>query len=406
MWLTALLAAGLVGGASAENWPVWRGPRGDSISLDTQAPIRWDPSSNLLWKVPVPGVGHASPVVWGDRIFTATAFPDRLQRALVCFDRDTGRLVWQSTVAEGPLEPIHKENTYASATPATDGERVYAAFRVGDALVVAAHFCRDGRQAWLVKPGNHVGEWGFSNEPILYKDMVIFDGDSKGDSFLIALDRETGRTRWCVHRGNKGISYSAPFIREMAGRPQLVQCGDRCVTGFDPDSGEPKWMVDGPSQEFAASPCYNEGAGLLYISSSWPESHILAIRPDGVGNVTKSKVVWGDKKGAPYIVSLITLGDILYSVNTAGVAYAYEAETGRVLWQEPLGRHHASPVLLRGLLYLINDKGEINVLRPGASFQREAKYELGEPCYASPAISQGRVWVRGFKSLFCFGDVK
>ena len=156
---------------------------------------------------------------------------------LLCFDRATGKILWQRTVVHGPLEKINRENSYASGTPATDGQRVYVNFRVGDELVVAAHDATDGRQLWLVRPGTHVGEWGFSNEPVLYKDMVIVDGDSKGNSFLIALSSADGSTLWRVDRTHRGISYSAPLIREMTGRMQLVQCGDRCVTSFDPDTG-------------------------------------------------------------------------------------------------------------------------------------------------------------------------
>ena len=238
---------------------------------------------------------------------------------------------------------------------------------------------------------------------MLYKDKVILDGDSKGDSFLVALSRTDGKTLWRIARTHQGISYSAPLIREMAGRTQLIQCGDRCVTSFDPDTGKQLWTVDGPSEEFVATPTYSEKAGLVFISSSWPKQVLLAIRPDGSGNVTETHVVWRDTRGAPYVPSLIVAGDYLLSINNAGVAFCYEAATGKVLWQEKLGRHHASPVLVGGLVYFINDDGQINVIKPGATFERVAKYELGESCYASPAISDGQVFLRGFQHLFCLG---
>ncbi len=401
--LLGLLLAWLgPGSAGAENWPGWRGPRGDSTSLETNAPTRWD-VANALWKTAVPGAGHASPIVWGDRVFTVTGLTQTLDRVLLGFDRATGKILWQQTVVHGPLEKLNKENSYASGTPATDGKRIYAAFRVGDDLVVAAHDPADGKQLWLVRPGTHAGEWGFSNEPVLYGDKVILDGDSKGDSFLIALSREDGRTLWRVNRTNKGISYSAPFIRELAGRVQLIQCGDRCVASFDPETGKQLWMVNGPSEEFVATPTYSEKTGLVYISSSWPDRHLLAIKPDGSGNVTGTHVAWRDSRGAPYIPSLLVAGDFLLSINVGGTAFCYEAATGKVLWQEKLGRHHASPVLMSGLAFYINDNGEINVIKPGATFERVAKYELGEPCYASPAISGGQVFLRGFKHIFCIG---
>ena len=387
----------------SENWPSWRGPRGDGTCIEQDVPANWNPAG-ALWKIELPGKGHASPIVWDDRVFTVTALSATKERVLLCLDSNTGQVVWQRTDVQGPLEKLHKENSYASGTPATDGQRVYVTFRVGDDIVVAAHDFGSGRQLWLVRPGTHKGEWGFSNEPVLYKDKVIIDGDSKGDSFLIALNRADGKTLWRINRTNKGISYSAPLIRELAGRTQLIQCGDRCVAGFDPDTGEQLWIVDGPSQEFVASPVYSEKAGLVFISSSWPKRVLLAIRPDGTGNITETHIAWSDTKGAPYVPSMIVAGDFLLSVNRGGTAFCYEAVTGEVLWQQKLGRHHASPILMSGLAFFINDDGQINVIKPGREFERVATYELGESCYASPAISEGRVYLRGFEHLFCIGS--
>ncbi len=386
----------------SEHWPGWRGPRGDGTCTEQNVPTNWD-VSRALWKTEIPGRGHASAIVWGDRVCTVTGLPATKERVLLCLDRAGGKILWQQTVVQGPLEPLNKENSHASGTPVTDGERVYVAFRVGDEIVVAAHELASGKQLWLVRPGTHTGEWGFSNEPVLYKDKVILDGDSKGDSFLVALRRTDGKTLWRIPRTHQGISYSAPLIREMAGRIQLIQCGDRCVASFDPDTGKQLWTVDGPSEEFVATPIYSEKTALVYISSSWPRTVLLAIRPDGSGNVTQTHVVWRDTKGAPYVPSLLVAGDFLLSINSAGTAFCYEAATGKVLWQEKLGRHHASPVFVAGLVFFINDDGQINVVKPGAKFERVAKYELGESCYASPAISDGQVFLRGFQHIFCLG---
>jgi len=386
----------------AENWPGWRGPRSDGTCIEQDVPTNWDPAG-ALWKTEIPGKGHASAIVWGDRVFTVTGMTETKERILLCIDRTSGKILWQQTVVQGPLEKINKENSYASGTPATDGERIFVAFRVGDDIVVAAHDLASGKQLWLVRPGTHTGEWGFSNSPVLFKDKVIIDGDSKGDSFLIALSRDDGGTLWRNNRTNKGISYSAPFMRELAGRTQLIQCGDRCVTSFDPDTGRQLWTVDGPSEEFVATPTYSEKAGLVFISSSWPKRALLAIRPDGKGNVTETHIAWQDTKGAPYVPSMIVVGDFLLSVNNGGTAFCYVAATGEVLWQQKLGRHHASPVLVDGLVFFINDDGQVNVIKPGREFERVATYELGEPCYASPAISDGRVYLRSFEHLFCIG---
>jgi outer membrane protein assembly factor BamB len=398
----AILLANFANTSKAEFWASWRGPRGDGTCIEQDVLTNWDPTG-AIWKTELPGQGHASPIVWGNNVFTVTALSATQERVLLCLDRASGKIIWQETVVQGPLENIHKENSYASSTPATDGERVFVTFRVGDEIVVAAHHLVSGKQLWLVRPGTHTGEWGFSNEPVLFKDKVIVDGDSKGDSFLVALRRADGKTLWRINRSHQGISYSAPLIREMAGRTQLIQCGDRCVASFDPETGKQLWTVDGPSQEFVATPVYSEKAGLIFVSSSWPKQILLAIRPDGNGDVTGTHIVWRENKGAPYIPSLIVAGDFLLSVNNAGVAFCYEAATGKVLWQEKLGRHHASPVLMGGLVFFINDNGTVNVIKPGPDFERIAKYELGEQCYASPAISNGQIFLRGFKHLFCIG---
>ena len=226
---------------------------------------------------------------------------------------------------------------------------------------------------------------------------------AKASRSLIALSRDDGRTLWRVDRTHKGISYAAPLLREMAGRMQLVECGDRCVTSFDPDTGKPLWTVAGPSEEFVASPTYSEKAGLVFASSSYPIREVFAIKPDGRGDVTKTHIVWRDKLGSPYISSPLMVGDWMLSLNNTGIAYCYEAATGKVLWKERLGRHHASPVLVEGLAFFISDNGEVNVIKPGPKFERVAQYQLGESCYASPAISDGQVFVRGFQHLFCFG---
>jgi outer membrane protein assembly factor BamB len=397
-----VLLTSMATAVQAESWPGWRGPRGDGTCIEQNIPTNWDPAG-AIWKTAIPGQGHASAIVWGDRVCAVTGLPTTKERVLLCLSRATGEILWQKTVVQGSLEPLNKENSHASGTPVTDGEQVYVAFRIGDEIVVAAHKLADGQQVWLVKPGTHKGEWGFSNEPVLYKDKVIVDGDSKGDSFLVALNRSNGRTLWRIPRTHEGISYSAPLIREMAGRPQLIQCGDRCVTSFNPDTGERLWTVDGPSEEFVATPTYSEKAGLVFISSSWPKTVIFAIRPNGSGDVTQTHIVWRDTKGAPYVPSLLVAGDYLLSVTEAGMAFCHEAATGKVLWQEKLGRHHASPVLVNGLVFFLNDNGQINVIQPGPKFERVAQYELGESCYASPALSEGQVFLRGFQHLFCLG---
>jgi outer membrane protein assembly factor BamB len=397
MWMGLFVVSS---SAIAENWPCWRGPRGDGTSLETNLPTQWDTTTNIRWKVPVPGVGHASPIVWGDRIFTATALEGSQERVLLCFDRATGAMVWQKTVLKASLEKKNNDNSYASGTPATDGQQVYVSFLDGEQVVVAAYDF-SGKQIWLVRPGTYSSPHGYSCSPALYGDKVIINADSKVAPFVVALSRTDGRTLWKVDHENTGLSYSTPIFRKLAGRMQMIFCGNRGVAGYNPDDGTRYWVVDGPSEEFCASPVYSEQAGLIFISSSWPERHLLAIKPDGNGNVTDTHVAWRTKDGAYYVPSPICVGEYLLTTMTSGTVYCFQAATGKVLWTENLGKQYPSPVLAGGLVYLPNDAGVITVFKPGPTFERIAQNALGERMNASPAISDGQIFLRTDKHLYC-----
>jgi outer membrane protein assembly factor BamB len=400
------VAAGLfvaLPSGSAENWPAWRGPRLDGTSRETEFPVHWSATSNVVWKTELPGAGHASPIVWEDRVFTVAALADNQARVLVCLDRKTGRILWQPVVITSLLERKHSLNSHASSTPATDGELVYVAF-LDHSEMVASAYDFDGRQRWLVRPGKFSSMHGFCSSPILYKDKVILNGDHDGDSYLVALDRSTGRTLWKVPRENQTRSYCVPLIRELAGRTQMILSGDKCVASYDPDNGGRHWIIDGPTEQFVASVVYNEGADLLFVTGGYPDHHILAVKPDGTGNITKSdKIVWRTNRGVAYVPSPIAEGDYFLVVSDSGVAHCFEARSGKLMWQERLGEHHASLVSAGGLVYFLNDRGVMNVVRPGPQFVRVAQNEIGEKTFASPAISRGRVYLRGDTHLFCIG---
>ena len=399
------LAIGLIAlaaGTRAENWPVWRGPRGDGTSLERKLPIRWSANSNVVWQTELPGVGHASPIVWGDHVFTVTAKPETQERVLLCLERKTGTLVWQQTVVTSPLERKHSLNSHASSTPATDGELIYVAFLDRDEMVVAAYDFQ-GKRRWLVRPGPFASMHGFCSSPILFKDRVIVNGDHDGDSYLVALDRLTGKTVWKTPRQNHTRSYCAPIIRELDGRTQMVLTGDKCVASYDPNNGRLHWIIDGPTEQFVASPVYSTRADLLFITGGYPDHHILAIKPDGRGNVTKTHIVWRTNKGAAYVPSPIIEGDYFLIVSDSGVAHCFDAATGRLFWQERVGEQHASLVSADGLVYFLNDDGVTRVVKPGRQYQLIAQSDLGEKCFASPAISDGHIIIRGDKHLFCLG---
>ena len=246
---------------------------------------------------------------------------------------------------------------------------------------------------------------GFCSSPILHKDKVIMNGDHDGDSYIVALDRTTGKTLWKVPRENKTRSYCVPLLRELAGRTQMILSGDKCVASYDPNNGSRHWIIDGPTEQFVASPVYNERAGLLFVTGGFPDHHILAIKPDGKGNITKSdKIVWRTNRGVAYVPSPISEGDYFLVVSDSGVAHCFEAKSGNLMWQERLGEHHASLVSANGLVYFLGDNGMMNVVKPGPEFIRVAQNEIGEKAFASPAISQGQIFLRGEKHLFCIGN--
>ena len=401
-WFLTICALILAAGAFAENWPCWRGLRLDGTSAERNVPTHWSSSSNVAWSTPLAGIGHASPIVWENRVFTVTSVAEKQARDLLCVDRGTGRLLWQKTVVNSPLEKKHSLNSHASSTPATDGKLVYVAFLDRNEMVVAAYDF-EGNRKWLVRPGAFSSMHGFCSSPILHKELVIVNGDHDGDGYMVALRRDSGQELWRIDRPNKMRSYCAPLIREMAGKTQMVLAGSKCVASYNPANGKLHWIVDGPTDQFVASPVYSERTGLVYITGGYPDHHILAIKPDGAGNVTSSKIVWRTNKGVSYVPSPIIEGDYFLIVSDSGVAHCFEAATGKLQWQERMGEHHASLVSANGLVYFLNDNGVTHVVKPGAQYNLVAKNDLGERTFASPAVSDGQLFIRADKHLFCIG---
>jgi outer membrane protein assembly factor BamB len=401
-----LLLTGLTPRVTAENWPAWRGARGDGTSLETSAPTEWSTTRNIAWKTAVPGAGHSSPIVWEDRIFTATAMPEKKERVLLCLDRRTGQILWRHTVLIADLENKSGENSFASCTPATDGERVYVAFLdVKQVAVAAVDF--SGKQLWLVRPGEFQNDHGFSSSPILYEDKVILSAQGKQGNFLVALSRVDGHTLWKKALDNPSNSFGQPLTRLLAGRPQIILYGDKAVTSFNPQDGARLWFVESPSTDFVITPVFSEQAGLLLSSSSWPKKELQAIKPDGQGDVTATKIVWKSATGAPYVPSPIAVGRFFLTVAEASSEiYCFEAATGQILWHEPFGHSHASPVSAGGLVYFLNDKGVTQVIKPGEKYELVAANDLGEKCFASPALSHGQIFLRGATSLYCIGPAE
>jgi len=326
-----------------------------------------------------------------------------MERVLICLDRETGRERWRTTVVKAPLEQKHRENSFASSTPATDGERVYVSFLDGSDAVVAAYDL-SGKELWVVRPGDFSSVHGFSSSPVVFEDKLIINGDHDGDAWIAALSRKDGKTLWKIERENKTRSYCTPLIRDLAGRIQMILSGSKCVASYDPRNGQRHWIIDGPTDQFVASIVYNLKHDMLLVTGGYPDHHILGVKPDGAGNVTDSHIAWRTKKGVAYVPSPISEGDYFLVLGDGGVATCFHAGTGAQQWQERVGSHaHSSLLSAGGLVYMTTDDGATTVVRPGPKFEKVAQNQLGEPCFSSPAISEGGVFIRGEKTLFCFG---
>lgn len=398
------LMSGLSDAALAENWPGWRGPRGDGTSQEKNVPVKWSDTQNIAWKIPLPGKGHASPIVWGRRIFVVTAGKEQKQRILICLDRKDGKILWQRVVIEAPLERINRLNSYASSTPATDGERVYVSFLDSDKMFIAGYDF-DGNKLWAVRPGAFASMHGYCSSPVIWKDKLIINGDHDGASYIVALNRTTGQTIWKTPRPNKTRSYCTPIIRQIDGRNQMILSGTMCVASYDPDTGKQHWISDGPTEQYVASIVYN--GELLFMTCGYPKHFMQAIRPDGHGNVTDTHILWQKHKDCSYVPSPIAFGPYFLIVSDPGIASCFEAKTGKRLWREKLGRHYsASLVSANGLVYFLSDQGVMTVVKPGETLDIVARNELGENTYASPAISNGQIFIRADKHLYCIGTGK
>jgi outer membrane protein assembly factor BamB len=301
------------------------------------------------------------------------------------------------------LERKHSDNSYASGTPATDGNLVYISLLEGEHVFVAAYDF-NGKQVWVQRPGTFSSPHGYSCSPALFEDKVIINGSSKGDSFIAALDKTNGKVIWKVPHDKPSHSFSTPIFREMAGKMQMIIGGNMQISSYNPDDGSRYWYIDGPSQDFCSSPVYNDKTGLIFMSSAWPQRHLLAIKPDGSGDVTATHVVWQTTKGAVYVPSPVCTDKYLITTMTNGRVHCIDVATGNTLWQEDLGKQYASPVLVDGLVYMPNDDGIMTVIKPGPTFEYVSRNSIGEGMNASPAISNGKIYLRGESHLFCIGE--
>ena len=389
----------------ADNWPAWRGLRNDGTTAEKNSfPLRWSATENIAWKTEIPGVGHSSPVVWGDYLFLTTCIIDgaRGERALICTNRADGAIRWQRTVLAGPLEKKHKLNSYASSTPTTDGKRVWVTFFDPPHIRVVCYDF-DGKEIWRKTPGTFTSVHGFCSSPILFENLLIVNCDQDSSAAcLLALDKETGEERWRTERPNHTRSYCVPLIVDVAGKKQMVLSGSKCVASYDPHTGEQNWIIQGPTEQYVASMIYN--SGVLFMTAGFPEHHVLAIDPAGRGDVTATSVLWRSTKATSYVPSPVAQHGLFFLISDDGIASCFEPKTGQRHWMERLGKHHsASLVAANDYVYFLDDDGNTFVLKASDKFDVVAKNMLKEECYASPALSDGQIFIRGAKHLYCVG---
>jgi outer membrane protein assembly factor BamB len=423
-WFVGICAClGLVSSsASAEEWPGWRGPRGDG-TVSGKLPVTWGADENVVWKTPIPGKGHSSPVIWKDRIFLTTCLekpeekpagskvdPNPKDRLLLCLDRKSGKILWERVVQKSPLEPKHSLNSYASSTPATDGTHVWVTFQdASDAkkpLTRVYCYDFDGKLAWEKTPGEFHSRHGFCSPPILYKNLVIVNGDQDAVAWIVGLDKTTGKESWRADRPNRTRSYCPPLLIDSKQGKQLVLSGSKSVASYDPDTGKQIWLIKGPTEQFVASLVYQHN--VLFLTTGFPEYHLMGISPDGQGDVTKSAVVWHHANigsaNASYVPSPIAHGDLFFVVSDTGFAQCLDVKTGEKIWKQRLGQHHsASPIVAGGLLYFPDDYGITWVLKPDRNFEVVAKNNLKEEIFASPAAHEGHLFLRGANHFYCIG---
>jgi len=392
------------------DWPWWRGPHSNGVAAEGQSPpTEWDATKNVVWKAPVPGRGHSSPIVVGQRVLLTTAEGDT--QSVVCFDRNSGRQLWTTEVNRGGLpKEIHGKNTHASPTLACDGQRLFAVFNNHDRAQLTA-LDLDGKRLWQIdaapfRPDRY--KYGYAPSPLVYKNTVIVAADYDGDgAALAAFDTASGREIWRTPRPG-GTSYSSPVVARVAGREQLLVSGCDQVVSYDPASGAKLWSCAGPAKATCGTLVW-EG-DLVFASGGYPERQTLAVRADGSG-----RIVWTNRTKC-YEQSLLVHDGHLYALDDGGVAYCWKAASGEVQWHSRLGGSvSASPVLAGGNLYLLNERGTVFVVQADPSELKEvARNQLGDEGFATPTIVDGQIFLRTAErqggrrqeTLYCIGQAE
>ena len=406
-----MLALGLCwANAARADWPEFRGPTGQGTTTASGVPVEWTASRNIAWKRAIPGQGWSSPVLKQGRVFLTTAVEgegggSKLSLRVLALDEASGETVWSTeafAVESGRAPHIHTKNSNASPTPLLEGGRLYAHFGHHGTACLGL----DGAVLWRSTRLGYPPVHGNGGSPVLVDRALIFSCDGASEPFVAALDKDTGNLLWKTPRvtsARKKFAFSTPLVIRPQNRPQVISAGSGAVCAYDPATGSELWRVRyGEGYSVVPRPVF--GQGLLFISSGFDRPAVMAIHPDGHGDVTDTHVAWTLAKGAPTTPSLLLDGDELYFVSDAGIGSCVDAKTGGVHWQERLGGNYsASPILAEGRLYFQNEEGTTVVLKAGTTFRKLAENPLGERTLASLAATDGALYIRTEQNLYKVG---
>jgi len=385
------------------DWPWWRGPQRDGVAAGA-APVEWSSTKNIVWSAPVPGRGHSSPTVVGDRVILATADDSAQTQSVLAFDRTTGEQLWETQVHQGGFPSggqLHQKSTNANCTVACDGERLFVAF-LNHAEIHATALSLDGEIVWQTTLGPFASKFGYAPSPALWGPLALFAADHRDGGFLAGVNRLTGEIVW--RRKRPAVAtYSSPVVAELGGRPQLVISGGEQISSYDPMTGESLWSVRGTAEATCGTVVWD--GDLVFASGGYPQSETICVRADGSGEV------WKNRQKC-YEQSMLAHDGYLYAVTDRGIAYCWEAATGKEQWKGRLSSPvSASPVLADGHIYVCNEGGTMYVFRadPG-KFDLVSENLLGDSSFSTPAVCGGQMFFRvskgGQGTLYCIGTAE
>lgn len=378
------------------DWPQFRGPTGQGVSDERGLPLTWSESKNVRWKTPIPGRGWSSPVIQGDRIWLTTATEEGKSLRAIAIDRNTGAILQNVEVFHLKSARLtNSKNSFASPTPVVEGDRVYVHF----GAFGTACLTQSGEIVWKTRLEYDNGQHGTGGSPVLYDDLLILSCDGNDVQFVVALDKATGQVRWKKTREGYQ-AYTTPLIVSLPSGDQLISPGALRAIAYEPKTGKEIWQVKyGEGFSNVPRPVY--GQGLVFICTGFQQASLLAIKPDGHGDITKSKVEWRLDRGVPLTPSPLLVGNELYMVSDNGIATCVDAKTGQELWRARLGGNYsASPIFADGKIYFLSEEGESIVIAPGRELKHLATNQLDGPTLASMAVSSGSLFIRSATHLY------